>query len=168
MERKLKCEKVVFTMRGPWITVALVDCLVILFHLTFVKTTTVITRGSFRRGLEYKQIILPKVQVEKNIGELSQPSGRKNLLKKRRLSPSSFHNKKGKVSAFKKRFRKQSDEVFGQNKPDVSKRDYFFTPASPYERMTSPVDRRMFLVHRGEKGTNLSCDLCISAILFLN
>lgn len=154
-------------MRGPWITVALVNCLVILFHLPFVKTTTIITRGSFRRGLEYKQIILPEVQVEKNIGELliSQPSGGKNLRKKRRLSPPSFHGKKGKASAFKKRFRKQSDEVFGQNKLDVSKRDYFFTPASPYERMTSPVDRRVFLVHRGEKGTSLSCDLCISAIL---
>ncbi|XP_020602504.1 adhesive plaque matrix protein 2-like isoform X2 [Orbicella faveolata] len=126
-------------MRGSWLTVALIDCLVILSHLTFVKTTTVITRASFRRSLEYKQSILPDVRVDSHLNEQSRSLGGKHL-------------RKSKVRAFKKRFRKQSDEVFGQNKPDVSKRDYFFAAASPYDRMTSPVDRRMFLVHRGERG----------------
>lgn len=154
-------------MRGPWITILLVVCLVILSFLTFVNTTTIMTRGSFRRSFGYTQSILSKdfeVQMEKNVGELSQPQGGEHLRKKRRLLPSSFYNKKGKVSAFKKRFRKQSNDVFGQNKPEVSKRDYFFAPASPYERITSPVDRRMFLVHRGERGTSPYCDLWIAAI----
>ena len=155
-------------MRGSWINIALIDCLVILSYLTFVKPTAIMTRGSFRRSLEYKQSILPEVQVENNISEFSQRPGGKNLRKKHHLLPSSFHNKKGKVSAFKKRFKKQSDDVFGQNNPDVSKRDYFFAPASPYERMTSPVDRRMFLVHRGEKGTSQYRDLFISVSLHVS
>ena len=155
-------------MRGSWITVALIDCLVILSHLTFVKATTIRTRASFRRSLEYKQNILPAFHVENNLRELSRSLGGKHLRKKRLLSQSSFYNKKGKVGAFKKRSRKQSDEVFGQNKPDVSKRDYFFAPASPYERMTSLVDRRMFLVHRGERGTSLYRDLCVAAVLSLS
>ena len=139
-------------MRDSWVTVALIDSLVILSHLTFVKTTTVKIRASFRRSLEYKQSILPGVQVENNLIELSRSLGGK-------------HSRKSKVRAFKKRFRKQSDEVFGQNKPDVSKRDYFFSPASPYERMTSPVDRRMFLVHRGERGI-LACTVTFVLQLF--
>jgi len=138
-------------MRYSRVTVALIDSLVILSYVTFVKTATVITRTSSRRSLEYKQNILPDVQVESNLTELSRSLGGKHL-------------RKNKVRAFKKRFRKQSDEVFGQNKPDVTKRDYFFAPASPYERMTSPVDRRMFLVHRGERGTSLYSDLCVAAI----
>jgi len=138
-------------MRYSWVTIALIDSLVILSCVTFVKTATVITRTSFRGSLEYKQNISPDVQVENNLTELSRSLGGKHL-------------RKSKVRAFKKRFRKQSDEVFGQNKPDVTKRDYFFAPASPYERMTSPVDRRMFLVHRGERGTSLCSDLCVAAI----
>ena len=154
-------------MRGSWKTVALIDCLVILSYLTFIETTTIMTKGSFRRSLEYKQSILPEVQVENNLIELSRSLDGKLLRKKRRLSQSLFYNKKGKLRAFKKRFRKQSDEVLGQNKSDVSKRDYFFAPASPYERMTGPVDRRMFLVHRGERGTSLYCDLFVAAISLL-
>lgn len=148
-------------------TVALIDCLVIFSYLTFIKTTKIMTKESFRRSLEYKQSILPEVQVENNLIELSRSLGVKHLRKKRRLSQSSFYNKKGKKRAFKKRFRKQSDELLGQNKPNVGKRDYFFAPASPYERMTGPVDRRMFLVHRGERGTSLYCDLLAAAIYLL-
>ena len=148
-------------------SLALIDGLIILSYLTFIETTTIMTKGSFRRSFEYKQSILPEVQVENNLIELSRSLGGKHLREKRRLLQSSFYNKKGKGAAVKKRFTKQSDEVLGQNKPDVSKRDYFFEPASPYERMTSPVDRRMFLVHRGERGTSPYSDLCVAAICLL-
>ena len=154
-------------MRGSWMSVALTDGLVILSYLTFIETTTIMTKGSFRRSLEYRQSILPEGQVENNLIELSRWLGGKHLREKRRLSQSSFYNKKAKMGAFKKRFRKQSDDLLGQNKPDVSKRDYFFDSASPYERMTGPVDRRMFLVHRGERGTSPYCDLCVAAIYLL-
>lgn len=142
-------------MRGIWVTLALVDCLVMLSYLTFVKTTTIITRTSFRRRLGEKQSILqddPELPVKNNANVLSQLPGGKHLRKKRRLSPTSFHERKGKIGALQKRFKKQSDDVFGQNKAGFSKRDFFFAPASPYQQITSPVDRRMFLVHRGERG----------------
>ena len=35
------------------------------------------------------------------------------------------------------------------------KRDYFFTPASSYDEMLRSVDRRMFLVHQGERGEEI-------------
>ncbi|XP_078383153.1 uncharacterized protein LOC144665730 isoform X2 [Oculina patagonica] len=63
-----------------------------------------------------------------------------------------FTTRKGKLGAFQKRFKKQSDDVFGQSKAEFRKRDFFFAPASPYQQMETPVDRRMFLVHRGERG----------------
>lgn len=160
-------KKPVFIMRGSWMTVVLIDCLVILSYLTFIKTTKIVTKESFRRSLEYKQSILPEVQVENSLIELSRSLGGKHLRKKRSLSQSSSYDKKGKMRTVKKRFRKQSDEVVGQNKPDVSKRDYFFAPASPYEGMTGPVDRRMFLVHRGERGTSLYCNLFVGTISLL-
>lgn len=142
-------------MRGIWLTLALVDCLVMLSYLTFVKTTTIKTRTSFRRRLDEKQSILPddpELPVEYNANVLSQPPGGKHFRKKRRLSHTSFHDGKGKIGAFQKRFKKQSDDVFGQSKAEFRKRDFFFAPASPYQQMATPVDRRMFLVHRGERG----------------
>lgn len=145
-------------MREIWITFVLVDCLVMLANLTFVKTTTIVTRTSFRRSLREKQSILPddrELPVENNTGTLSQPPGGKRLRKKRRLSHTSFNERKDKVNASHDRFRKQSDNAIGQYKAGFSKRDFFFSPGSPYQQVISPVDRRFFLVHRGERGNYL-------------
>lgn len=155
-------------MRGLWISVVLVDCLVMLSYLTFVETTKNISRPSFRRSFGDKQSTSPGDPVlfeEGNIILPQQPGDKKLRLKKRRLPPTSFYGRKGKARLLKKRLKKESDNAFGQNKDDLSKRDFFFAPASqytPYDQMASPVDRRMFLVHRGERGSSC-CDLCIVA-----
>lgn len=153
-------------MRGLWISVVLVDCLVMLSYLTFVETTKNISRPSFRRSFGDKQSTSPGDPVlfeEGNIILPQQPGDKKLRLKKRRLPPTSFYGRNGKARSLKNKFKKESDN--GQNKDDLSKRDFFFAPASqytPYDQMASPVDRRMFLVHRGERGSSC-CDLCIVA-----
>ena len=150
-------------MRGISVTLVLVDCLVMLSYLTFVKNTTIITRTSFRKSLGKGKSILTdaaELPVESNTGVISQPPGGKHLRKKRRLSPTLLHRRKGEKRALRKRFKKQSDDAFGQNKVGLSKRDFFFAPASPYQQIASPVDRRFFLVHRGERG-NLCCELAL-------
>lgn len=132
-----------------FILITFVDSLVKLSFLDFVETTTIITRTSLRRSFGEKQTISPVDQVLSQGNDIvfKEPSGGIYLRTKRRLS---LHGSKSKVSSLNKRLKKDSDS---QNTIGFSKRDFFFAPAPPYEQMSRPVDRRMFLVHRGERGS---------------
>lgn len=136
-----------------FILITFVDSLVKLSFLDFVETTTIITRTSLRRSFGEKQTISPVDQVlsQGNDIVLKEPSGGIILRTKRRLSTTSLYGSKSKVSSLNKRLKKDSDS---QNTIGFSKRDFFFAPAPPYEQMSRPVDRRMFLVHRGERGSS--------------
>ncbi|XP_068705795.1 fibropellin-3-like isoform X1 [Montipora foliosa] len=131
------------TYAGP------VVLLIMLCFLTFVETA----RANFDHGsglgmnkIESRSVSFKKSTLKRKSKALREShtgmGPRQNLLlhvKKNSDSPNS-----------RKRYNRYSSGI--SNEYHLQKRDYYFTPASPYSEMLNPVDRRMLLVDRGEKG----------------
>lgn len=140
-------------MREVLISVSLVKCFAaILCFVTFVEATHITNGPAFNKNLVGKHGI--------SDGKSLMSEGEYNVLEKRQIGQgwrnvqdTLFHGRKHARSYLQERFKKESDDPRGENDPGLSKRDFFFTPASPYGQMMNPIDRKMFLVHRGERGS---------------
>ena len=132
-------------MREVLVYVLLVECVAMFCFLTFVETTNIINEVGFKKSLEKKHKISAGDDLMSK--EDNKVNG-KRLRKKRRLRGSSFYGRKHSENHLMKRIKKEIEGFAGEAK----KRNFFFTPASSYGQMLNPLDRRMFLVHRGERG----------------
>ena len=135
--------------------------------LTFVESANVINGAAFQTRLVEKHdnsaVDVLKSDRGYNVFQKKQ-SG--NRLRKTHLLPDTlFHGRKH-AENLKNRHKKESDSASDENKPEFNKRDFFFAPASPYGQMINPVARRMFLVHRGERGNKFS-DLCVAVFYII-
>lgn len=139
--------------------VSLVECLAVCCFFTFVETTNVVSGSGHEKihtTSEKTHSItgVHALMLEQNFKVFQKRQSGKRLRKRRRLPGTLFHGRRDIMSNHsKKTIVKESGASSGEHKPVLSKRDYFFAPASPYGQMMNSVDRRMFLVHRGERGT---------------
>lgn len=123
----------------------LVECLAVVCLLTFVETTTIIHRS----GFENNPVKLHSISAN-NALTLPRKLSVKESRKKRRLPDNVFHGRRKVVNHYSnKRHEKSGDGMSSEYAAGLHKRDYFF---GPYGLMANPVDRRMFLIHRGERG----------------
>ena len=123
----------------------LVECLAVVCLLTFVETTKIIHRS----GFENSPVKLHSISA-KNALTLQKKLSVKESRKKRRLPDYVFHGRRKLVNHYSnKRYEKNSDGISSEYAAGLRKRDYFF---APYGQIANPVDRRMFLIHRGERG----------------
>ena len=139
--------------------VSLVECLAVCCFFTFIETTNVVSGLGLQKidnMSEKTNSITGKhaLMLEQKFNVFQKRQSGKRLRKRRRLPGTLFHGREDIVSNHSKKVNvKENGITSGEQEPVLSKRDYFFAPASPYGQMMNSVDRRMFLVHRGERGT---------------
>jgi len=138
-------------MGGLLFYVSLVECLTMFCFLTFVESADVINGAAFQTRLVEKHGIsaVDVLKSDRGYNVFQKKQSGNSLRKTHRLPDTLFHGRKHTENL---RHKKENDSASDENKPEFNKRDFFFAPASPYGQMMNPVARRMFLVHRGERG----------------
>ena len=139
--------------------VSLVECLALYCFLTFVETTHAFGGSGLKKihsmpGTTNSITGKHALMLEQKIKVFQRRQSGKRIRKRRRHPDTLFHGRRDMLNNLSKTINeKESGAASGDHKPGLSKRDYFFAPASPYGQMLDSVDRRMFLVHRGERGS---------------
>ena len=133
--------------------------------LTFVESADVINGAAFQTRLVEKHGIsaVDVLKSDRGYNVFQKKQSGNSLRKTHRLPDTLFHGRKHTENL---RHKKENDSASDENKPEFNKRDFFFAPASPYGQMMNPVARRMFLVHRGERGNTFS-DLCVAVFYII-
>lgn len=136
------------------ILITFLDILTILSSMIFVETAMILKKRPIWRSIGKKQTIAQMDYVLSQGSDIvlkqTQIPGSIKLRTKRHQYSTSLYDSMNKASSLKRRLKKGND---ANKTVSFNKRDFFFAPAPPYEPMSRPVDRRMFLVHRGERGS---------------